>query len=697
MRWTLLATLSLAFARPAIASEPFALPAPPISTAPVYSADYFEYEGSTTGADGQILLEGAVELKDSSWTLRAETLRLDMVQREGRASGGFELDDGLTVLRGDSGTFDFEEKSGTVDGVKAEYHPWRIWAKSGKLDPDRKGHFKETLFTSCNGNPPDYHFRSSGLHIKPGKYMLATNVRFYAGPIPIFYTPVLWRSLKKNKLLRARVIPGWDNRNGPYARTHTLFSPVVWMQGKLFLDYYGLQGFAQGSEIGFQPNEDHRGALYGYHIKEDETGERRWTVLGNTYVSLNSTYSVQGRLQAQSDPEMNNHYVRSNAFRVTSELVNGGALTRRTKLTTTRIAYSRLDSRNTLGDGFKREKESLPRLEFQTSQLSFRKLPTLFTVTGFADNSFERVRDFNQKSAGVGVEATQTKVLAPGVSFTPRLQVRQEFEDKRETLNTYLSTETFRDAFISYYEAGGNLRFDTPIGDWDGRYSFTQRMKPNSYQDDSGALDHGVEENLVTLQNTVRPHRRVFMRLSSGYDFRVFRHIPMGFRKRVQPFTTDLNFNLRNKLSLSLRDSYSLDDGNESFLAQLDWGFRDENFWSMGISHTLDRADSYFASTEAGWKPKSSKWEMRGALRYLINTPGGFDTRGFRLFEKEVSVVRKFHDFFTKLLVRFRPGGVNEVQFRIDLRTDRPAILRKAAKKWEEEWFPWREKDEDRD
>ncbi len=696
MRWTLLAAVSLAIARPAYSAEPFVLPAPPVSTASVYSADYFEYEGSTSGVDGRILLQGSVELKDSSWTLRAQTLRLDMVNRKGRASEGFELDDGLTVLRGASGSFDFEKKSGTVDEVRAEYHPWRIWAERGRLDSDRKGHFKSALFSSCSGNPPDYHFRSSGLHVKPGKYLLATNVRFYVGPIPVFYSPILWRSLKKNKLLRARVIPGWDNRNGGFLRTHTLFSPFVWMQGKLFLDYYSEKGFAQGAEIGFRPDEDHRGALYFYHIKEDDTRERRWTLLGNTYSAINSTYSVQGRIQAQGDPEVNNNYIRSNDFRVTSELVNGGALTRRTNKTTTRILYSRLDTQDATAKAFQRERESLPRFEFQTSQMSWRKMPTLFTVTGFADNSFERSRDFQQKSAGVAVEATQTKVLMPGVSFTPRVKLRQEFEDKREVLNTYGSTQTIRDAFIAYYEFGGNLRFDTIIGDWDAGYAFTQRSKPDSFQDDAGSMDHGVEENLVTLQNTVRPHRRVFMRVSSGYDFRVFRNAPYGFRKRVQPFTADLNINLRRKLSLSLRDSYAL-DGNESFLAQLDYGYRDETFFSAGVSHTLDRAGEYYASTEAGWKPEKSKWGVRGALRYLVVTPGGFDTRGFRLFEKEVSVSRKFHDFFTKVLARFRPGGVAEVQFQIQLRTDRPAIYRKAAKKWEEEWFPWREKDEERD
>jgi len=688
---SLLAGPVFALDRVVPSTGPLPIPAPPVPDPVEYQADHFEYEGSTSGADALIRLRGAVELRGSTWTLRAEDLRLDMRTRRAKAEGSFELDDGLTVLRGRSGEFDLPSSAGTIEDVKAEYPPWRVWAREGSLSGDRKGSFRQALFTSCDGSPPHYFFRSSRLSIRPGKRLTATNVRFHVGRIPLFYSPFLWKSLDDERLLRTRFIPGYDKRNGLWLKTNTLFSITPSMYGKLFLDYYGNQGIASGSELQFHPSEEARGALYGYRIKEEDSQGERWTVLGSYYQTLGSSFAVQGRLQAQSDPEVNNHYMRANAFRVTTELVNGAALVRRTRMTTTRLSYSRLDSGDPSTGGFRREKESYPRLDFQTAQLSWKRVPALFTVTAFADNDMERERNFYQRSAGARVEATQTKRLARGVSLTPRVAVRELYESRRDAPASFGSTRTYRDAMTAFYEAGTNLRVDTPIGDWDAGYVFERRFKVGAAQEDYGAPDHGIETNAVTLQHTWRPDRRLLMRTGSGYDFRVFRDRTLGFRDRVHPFVSDIVLLPRRGVQVSLRDSYALSNGNRAFTLQTDFGERPDNFFGVGLTHTKDRSDTYFSSTEAGWRPPRSRWRMGGALREQVRTPGGFGLRGFQVFEKELWLVRDFHDFYTKALIRFRPGGVSEGHIRIELRYDRKVERRVEKKDWEEEWFPWRQ------
>ncbi|TBR20822.1 LPS-assembly protein LptD, partial [bacterium] len=459
----------------------FTLPAAPVSSPVVYSADFFEYEGSTTGADARILLKGGVVLKGSTWTLRGDAVRVNMQTRKARASGGFEVDDGLTVLRGEDGEFDLADRSGWVGDVKAEYPPWHVWGRRGSLDALGRGHFKGAYFTSCDGLPPHYHFRSSSLHITPRKRMTAYNVRFYVGKVPVFYTPFLWKSLKKKRLLRTRVIPGYDKRNGGSLRTNTMFSVTEALYGKLFLDYYTEQNLAEGAELNFQPSPDSRGALYGYHAGDDETKRRRWTLLGSQYQSFGSSYAFQGRLQAQSDPDVNNNYVRSNAFRVTSELMNSAAFVRRTALTTTRLSYSRQDT-GTPGGRFARASESTPRVDWQTAPLSVPHVPLLFTVNSFADNSYDRTRGFQQHAVGSGVETTQTVLLAKGVSLTPRAAFREVYEDRREALTTQLSTAALQDVYTGFYDLGTNLRLDSPAGAWDLNYAFVRRLKSDTFR-----------------------------------------------------------------------------------------------------------------------------------------------------------------------------------------------------------------------
>ncbi|MDE2291846.1 MAG: LPS-assembly protein LptD, partial [Elusimicrobia bacterium] len=653
------------------------------------------YEGSTTGADAQIMLKGGVTLQGTTWTLRADQARVDMQTHRARAKGGFELDDGYSVLRGQEGEFDLTDRTGWVGSVRTEYHPWYVWAKRGTLDARQKARFRDAVFTSCNDDPPHYFFRATELNVTPRKYLTAYNVRFYLGDVPLFYSPFLWKSLRKEHFVHTRVMPGYDKRNGVSLRSNTLFGLGPWIRGKLFLDGYTHEGFAAGSELVTKRSEDSRGALYGYWVRKDESGRMRWTVLGSGYQALGSTYAAQGRLQAQSDPDFNNNYVRSNAFRVTPELFNSAALVRRTKWTTTRLTYSRHDVSASSGTRFQRAQESTPRLEWQTAQLSLRKLPVLFDFNAFADDNYDVARGFTQRSVGTGVEATQTLDIHRGVSLTPRAAYREVYESRREAYTTALTSAVYQDVFTGYYDLGTNLRLDSPVGAWDLGYLFTRRLKPDTLEGDYGAPDYGVESSLLSVTDAIRPSRRWLARFGSGYDYRPDRLTAPGFRGRVQPFTTDLTYFAPRGIELSLRDDYQLDRGNRAFLFQGDWGERDGTFASVGLQHDIDQADAYYLATEAGWAPKKSLWVFSGALRHLVRTPGGVDLHGYQLFEKELQVSRDFHDFHTHALFRLRPGGVKEALFNVELRF-RPAPPRRTkAVDWEKEWFPWRGKKQD--
>ncbi|MFH2201586.1 MAG: hypothetical protein ABIJ96_00580 [Elusimicrobiota bacterium] len=694
----LLLLLLLPFAASAASgaeAPPFELPPAPVAEPIRYRADYFEYQGSTTGANARIILRGAVEIVESSRTLRAQEATLDMSRRRAKARGGFELDDGLSVLRGEGGEFDIDDKSGIVDDVRAEFPPWRIWAQRGRLDQTRKAYFRRTLFTSCDGNPPDYHFRASGLHVKPKKWLYATNVRFHLGPVPIFYTPFMWKFLDPDKLIRTRMKFSYDRRNGGAARSTTEFQLHRSLFSRLFLDYYSETGFAQGGEALFKSSEDSRGALYGYRIRENATRQQRWTVLGSYYQTLVSSYSVQGRLQAQSDPEVNNHYMRSNAFRVTPELINSGALVRTTALTTTRISYSRQDVRFGEQNRFIRQTESTPRVDFRTAPLPIPHLPALMTFDAFAENSFDRARGYQQKALGAGTRLTRSFRLRRGLSLTPHAALREVFEDRRTIYADFSSTRTIKNPFTGFYEFGGNLRIDTPAGDWDAGYVFERRLKPDKVHGDIGAPDYGQVQNLMSIQDTIRPNRRVLVRVKSGYDLRRHREYNLGFRRRMQPFTSDLVYLPKSGLQFSLRNDYQLEDGNRSFLLQADWGDRDSTFAAFGVTYALDRPREYLSALEGGWKPPDSSWKFGAALRSLVRKEDRLKFHGFELFEKELSIHKDFHDFLTRLVVRFRPGNVAEITFRLDLRTDRETVRRAVRKAWEKEWFPWRRGESD--
>jgi len=278
------------------------------------------------------------------------------------------------------------------------------------------------------------------------------------------------------------------------------------------------------------------------------------------------------------------------------------------------------------------------------------------------------------------------------VSFTPRLAYRQTYFNRFDSLADFSSTSTVRDAFVGRYAAQGTLRVASPLGDWDLSHLHERRQRPDSFSDDAGAPDHGVETNLLTLTDAFRPARTVFVRASSGYDFRVFRDRTLGFRERVQPIVADVLYTPRRALSLSLRDDYQLGVGNRQFLASALWGEEEGAHLGGSAGHSLSDAEKYLFSAELGYAPSSSSatWRAAAVLRSEASTPGGpRRLSGWHLFEKELLLVKTWHDFYTRLLLRLRPGGVKEVNLRVDLRFG--SVKDRVPKKdWESEWFPER-------
>ena len=682
---SILAALWLAAAPSLGAStETYHLPAPTTTQAVLFEADHFDY----AGASETMPLEGHVRVYDDTWTIHADELWLDMETRAGRAEGPLRVEDKLNIVEGDGGGFNFATRVGTVQDARAYYAPWRVRGKRAWVDENRELFYTDARFTSCSENPmpkdknaklPHYHFRATKLHVKPKKYLIARNVFLYIGKVPVFYTPVLWKSLRPKHLIRTRFSPGYDHRNGPFVRTNTLYSLDPRWQGKLFLDYYGEAGWGMGNELQFMSSEDGKGGLYLYRIRDHRTGRERWAGLGDYYQALTSTYAVQSRLQAQSDPSFHNDFTRANSFRVTQQLLNSVAFSRATGFTTTRVAYARADD----GDAarptrFVKSSESAPRLDFFTAPMSLG-LPVLSNFRAFADNNYDVNRGFQQKSTGGAWELTQTLPIVRGVSLSPRAAFEERFVDRELVATSYASSRTVTDAFTGRADFGGTLRVANPLGDTDFTGAFRQRLKPDTMELDAGAPDYGIEQNLFSVAHGFRPNRRFYARLESGFDFRRFREIDPGFRDRVLPFAGDFMLLLPRSWDLSLHEDYQLVEGHRSFLLQADWGDRTGKFLRFGLANVRPQQQHYLISQEIGWGPKDGTWQLSGALRTDLRATVGTKFDAIQVFEKELTLRKDFHDFHTLWALRIRPGGVQEVQFRINLRIESADVWRRQV------------------
>lgn len=632
-------------------------------------------------------------LKESTMTVKGKDLWIDTADKKGRSDGPLLVEDGVSAVYGDSGEFDFANHSGRLFHSSAGMADWRIHAQEARLGGDRVLEYRGADFTSCNAVPPDYHFHASRVTVVPKAYMLSKNTVFYLGDVPVFYTPILYKSLSPTHWFGWKAQPGYDRRNGAFVKDTLTTQYGDSTYSKLFADYYSRQGFGYGGELERHKGNDSRGGLYAYRIHETSTGENRWGLMGSGYQAVLSSSALQGRFQLQTDPNFNNDYYRANLFPVTPELRNDAAFVHRFRNGTARVSYARLDTAN--GTRFTRATEDAPRLDYQSQPLRLGKLPWLNTFSGYAVNSLDASRPFLQKSVNAAWEGTRTFVVAKGVSLTPRAAYSETYYNRFDELATTASSVTFRDPFIGRYTASGNARWNTKLGNWDATETYTKRLRPGSYSDDAGAADKGVEQNLASLSDLVLPYPGVWMRLSSGYDFRTFRDRAVSQKERVQPVVAETSWHVGKRLDLTFRDDYSFSQGNRSILTDARWGSDEGAMAGGGFTYNVADNSRYYANADFAIAPSSPTWRLAFVLRAYVESPGGVGkAHGFRLFEKEISWTKRWHDFYTKLGAVIRPGGVGQVTARVDFKFGTTDPKKAPRRDWEAEWFPERQNDD---
>ncbi len=682
--------LLLALALSSARASDYPLPAPPaVSTATEvldYTADHLDYASTST----VLHLKGHVVLHESTWTIKSDELWLDTKDRTARSQGYILVESSRAAASGASGSFDFAEHTGVLNETRAGFDQWRVKARRANLSESKKLDYESANFTSCDYIPPHYHFHATKMWVVPKKYMFARNVVFYIGPVPLFYTPFFYKSLEPSGLIRMKLQPGYDRRNGAFVKGTVLLSPWRHTYGKLYLDEYSSQGLGHGAELEHR-NGASRAGIWVYHIKETSTRKDRWAAIGDGYQVLASSLAAQFRAEDQSDAAFNNDYSRASLFPLTPQLINNGAITYRMRRSSLRLSYSRLDN-STSDSKWQKVAESAPRLDFQTQAIKVGKLPWLNTFTGFIDNTYAAGQPFIQRSANGAWEATRTVPLVKGrLSFTPRTLYSETAYNRFDEPADNMSTSTVQDVFVGRLTGEGTLRWRSPVGDWDLDHLYTMRQKADAMARDAGGIDHGVEANITTLTDAIRPNRQVLFRIVSGYDYRIFRDHGIGFRDRVQPITSDVSYAPNSRLNFSLRDAYSLSQGNESLVANAQKGDERGSYASVGFGANKQYNTRYFVNNEFGYAPSSGTWRAAAALRSEVFSNGGPGrVSHLHVFEKEISLTKNWHDFYGRAQIRFRPGGVREFQIRAELKFGKERPDQPPRRDWESEWFPER-------
>ncbi|MBI4376535.1 MAG: LPS-assembly protein LptD [Elusimicrobia bacterium] len=662
---------------------PKPLPASTDTTHMDYAADHVDYDESSD----TLHLQGNVVVWQDSWTIKARELWINTETWQGRSEGDLLLDNGPSAIYGDRGVFDFRRRAGTLFNSRAGHQEWSIHGRSSRVDPSQRLYYKRADFTGCEFHPPHYHLYATHVKIVPHKYIWAWNTVYFLGPVPVFYTPFFYKSLRPKGLLDLKLRPGKDKRNGFFLKGTILSELGPHAYSKTYLDYYENQGFGHGLELHRRKGQDERAAIYGYRI-QDSSGTR-WTIQGDAYQSIVGGLAAQARLQSQSDPHFNNHYDRNSYFRITPELINNAALVYNMSWVSNRVSWERRDlvdeNRPEQERRYVKVSETIPRYDFNTAQFNFG-LPWLNSFSGFAQSNYTQGRNFLERTAAVNWAGTRNFRLHRTLTYVPTLNYQQNYVNRQVIANRNVF-----DTWVGRYTVTNGLRFVSLIGDWDATHVYVKRLRPDAIDEDLEPPDRGVESNIVTLQDTIRPNRRTLFRTSSAYDLRAPRGGPnQTFRTRLQPIVAEVELTPHYLFALSARQDYQLGEGSRSFLFDTRVGDEEGTFIRVGGGNNFASKSLYLFNSDIGWRSKDRRTRVLAGLRGQANTPSHvLRLSRLYLFEKEFTISRRWHDFYTWFMARYRPDNVQEYSVRLDLRLGKsePRVPRKD---WEAEWFPHR-------
>lgn len=654
--------------------------------------DYFT-EANRLEARGNALLIS------SGTRLRADALTLVPAARTAEASGRVVLKDDVLTLFADRVSYDWAQSTGSLREVFLRQGQWRVWGREVERLGPNLFRLRRAAFTSCDRDPPHYHFRGGNAVYRVDERMSVSHVRFALEKTPLLWVPFYSRSLKDNRWALT-VDPGNSARNGLTTRTVFSYPLGKNIRASALWDYFSRAGHGLGGELTYtEPTA--RGSLSAYVIRDRIADDRRWNLRFAHWQQWSPRWQVQSNVAFQSDEEVNNTFIRDDYQRRRQLGESDVAFTHTAPWFTARIVAEHDRALDVPGDRFVTARTVLPRVSAQTSALRVGRSSLYFQGSANFESSYDRPevvagtpnpiltgKDAVRQSADSTASLRWRWPLSKTISIEPSAGLTEQWRSHREEP---LALDP-RDLFQGRGFTGLNWRHRlTSALDYDLTHRYQVRWRPDTWSRDHAALDQGEERNEVSFFGSWRPSSAVWARLTTAYDFR---DAPgLGFltpRQRVAPPSLDVTLRPSRRWSATWRETAQLHPVRKTQSRQVSFraGPSDRAFVSSGFSYNVGRAGQLDLNHAAAFS-LTRGWWLSGDIHYTAEGAGRTRYNHVTFKEKNVVVRRDLHCWVVRVTYRERPG-VNELYFRLDLKTN--AQWRESQRlEGEAQYYPARE------
>lgn len=209
----------------------------------VVNGDHVEYLQN----EKKVVGTGNISVTYKDIVLTCDKIAVNLETHDAEAEGNVNITQKGAYFIGDKINYNFEKRSADIDYGYVNAKPFYGRAEGLTKEPG-KDEFSlyNGSMTTCDLDKPHYRIKAERVKIYLGDKVVANNVVFLVGTVPVMYLPYYVQPLDKNKKSHITVIPGQSKDWGYYALNAYRYYMDDNFRGDILLDYRSKKGLATG-------------------------------------------------------------------------------------------------------------------------------------------------------------------------------------------------------------------------------------------------------------------------------------------------------------------------------------------------------------------------------------------------------------------------------------------------------------------
>jgi LPS-assembly protein len=245
--------------------------------------EYFQEQKKVEGT-------GNISIQYKGILLTCDKVTVDLETREAIAEGNVKVQQKGAYVTGEKISYNFDTQKGSV--IQGELSAKPFYGKSKKVEKagEKQVNMEKGYVTTCDLEHPHYRIEAKEVRVYLNDKVIAKNIVFYVGKVPIMYLPYYIMPLKDTKKTNITFIPGQSKDWGYFGLTGWKYHLNDNFHGDVLLDYRSKLGLAEGVNHYYTLKDIGNGAFKFYY-----TTENNWLTADPSSDSARTRYRYQLR------------------------------------------------------------------------------------------------------------------------------------------------------------------------------------------------------------------------------------------------------------------------------------------------------------------------------------------------------------------------------------------------------------------